>query len=98
MKGNTHSPWDIPSNRPIITHGGSDGTTPPDSFRASQAGPQRLACAGFGQHQTVVRTATAAWLYPTPEPIMTTRSPHLILPSSMCEAYNRVYEQLYGSR
>jgi hypothetical protein len=29
---------------------------------------------------------------------MTTRSPHLILPSSMCEAYNRVYEQLYGSR
>jgi hypothetical protein len=36
--------------------------------------------------QTVIRTAAAAWLYPSPELIMTTRSPRLILPSSMASS------------
>ncbi len=30
----------------------------------------------------VIRNATPAWLYPTPEPIMTTRSPFFTFPSS----------------
>ena len=34
----------------------------------------------------IMRTAAAAWFQPRPELIMTTRSPRLILPSSMASS------------
>ena len=45
-----------------------------------------------GGHQIVMRTAAAAWSYPSPELIMTTRSPRLILPSSMASADLKIDE------
>jgi hypothetical protein len=47
MKGNSHSPWNIPVNRAIIAHHGMDGTALRGFIYGIPGKSQRLVYAGF---------------------------------------------------